>query len=76
MTYVVANMHGAMEKYTALLEKIGFSDRDVLYVLGDIVATVTKIDGMDYRTCTSTLSDDDKSLKRVAEGKLFGWRRK
>ena len=35
MTYVVANMHGAMEKYTALLEKIGFSDRDVLYVLGD-----------------------------------------
>lgn len=35
MTYVVANMHGAMEKYTALLEKIGFSDRDILYVLGD-----------------------------------------
>lgn len=35
MTYVVANLHGAMEKYTALLEKIGFSDRDILYVLGD-----------------------------------------
>lgn len=37
-------------------------------MLGDIVATVTQIDGMDYRSCTSSLSDDDKSLKRVAEG--------
>ncbi|MBP3395960.1 MAG: metallophosphoesterase [Clostridia bacterium] len=35
MTNVEANLHGAMEKYTALLEKIGFSDRDILYVLGD-----------------------------------------
>ena len=35
MTYVVANLHGALDKYTALLEKIRFKDRDVLYVLGD-----------------------------------------
>lgn len=35
MTYVIANLHGALEKYTALLEKIHFSDRDILYVLGD-----------------------------------------
>ena len=37
-------------------------------LLGDIVATVTQIDGMDYRSCTSSLSDDDKTMKRVAEG--------
>lgn len=42
--------------------------REEADMLGDIVATVTKIDGMDYRSCTSSLSDDDKSLKRVAEG--------
>ena len=37
-------------------------------LLGDVVATVTQIDGMDYRSCTSSLSDDDKTMKRVAEG--------
>ena len=42
--------------------------REEADMLGNIVATVTKIDGMDYRSCTSSLSDDDKSLKRVAEG--------
>ena len=42
--------------------------REEADMLSDIVATVTKIDGMDYRSCTSSLSDDDKSLKRVAEG--------
>jgi hypothetical protein len=42
--------------------------REEADMLGDIVATVTKIDGMDYRSCTSSLTDDDKSLKRVAEG--------
>ena len=42
--------------------------REEADMLSDIVATVTKIDGMDYRSCTSSLTDDDKSLKRVAEG--------
>ncbi len=37
-------------------------------VLGDIVATVTDIDGMDYRSITSNLNEDDKSLKIVNEG--------
>ncbi len=37
-------------------------------LLGDVVATVTQIDGMDYRSCTSAMSDDDKTMKRVAEG--------
>ena len=35
MTYVVANLHGALDKYKALLERIRFSKKDILYVLGD-----------------------------------------
>ena len=34
----------------------------------DLAATVTKIDGMDYRTITAGTGQDDKSLKAVAEG--------
>ena len=38
MTYVVSNLHGHLEEYKALLQTIKFNaDRDVLYVLGDIV---------------------------------------
>ena len=38
MTYVVANLHGHLDEYKAMLETIRFSaERDVLYVLGDIV---------------------------------------
>ena len=37
-------------------------------VLDSIVATKTKIDSLDYRTICSNPSDDEKSLKQVAEG--------
>lgn len=37
MTYVISDMHGEYEAYIAMLEKIGFSDEDTLYVLGDVV---------------------------------------
>ena len=38
MTYVVSNLHGCLEEYRTLLQTIGFrNDKDVLYVLGDIV---------------------------------------
>ncbi len=38
MTYVVANLHGHLEEFKTLLETIRFHDeRDVLYVLGDMV---------------------------------------
>ncbi len=39
-----------------------------LDVLPNIVATTTKIDGMDYRSITSEPSGDDKELKPVNEG--------
>jgi len=37
MTYVMSDLHGQFEKYKAMLEKIGFTDDDDLYVLGDAV---------------------------------------
>ncbi len=37
MTYVMSDLHGQYEKYRKMLEKIAFSDHDVLYILGDVV---------------------------------------
>ncbi len=37
MTYVMSDIHGQYEKYAAMLEKIGFSEDDTLYILGDVV---------------------------------------
>ena len=37
-------------------------------VLSDIIAAKTEINGMDYRSITSTPSEEDKSLVRVSEG--------
>ena len=43
----------------------GIEENDIL---PKIVATVTDINGMDYRTIASVPSEDDKELKIVAEG--------
>ena len=37
MTYVISDIHGNYEKFQSILSQIGFSDRDVMYVLGDVV---------------------------------------
>lgn len=38
MTYVISDLHGDFERYQAMLEKINFDeDRDVLFVLGDVI---------------------------------------
>lgn len=38
MVYVTSDLHGyPLEKFTALLEKAGFSQNDFLYVLGDVI---------------------------------------
>lgn len=37
MTYVVSNLYGRFDKFEKLLGKINFKDRDVMYVLGNIV---------------------------------------
>ncbi len=36
-SFAVADIHGCYDKYRHLLETIGFSDNDILYVLGDVI---------------------------------------
>ena len=40
-------------------------------ILPSITATVTKFDGMDYRSIYSVPTDEDKSLRHVAEGAVI-----
>jgi len=37
MTYVVSDIHGEFKLFKKLLEKIQFTDKDTLYILGDVV---------------------------------------
>lgn len=37
MRYVISDIHGCKKQYLELLEKINFSDKDHLYILGDTV---------------------------------------
>ena len=37
MIYVMSDLHGCYDKYISMLEKIRFSEKDTLYVLGDVV---------------------------------------
>lgn len=52
-------------EYISRAVKQGMERADVL---SDLVATTTMIEGMDYRSITSTPTEDDKSLKVVMEG--------
>ena len=37
MTYVMIDIHGCFREYREMLEKISFSDADLLYIIGDVV---------------------------------------
>lgn len=37
MIYAMADIHGQYDKYISMLEKIKFSDDDVLFILGDVI---------------------------------------
>ncbi len=37
MTYVISDIHGCYDKYIKMLDLIGLSDSDTLYVLGDVI---------------------------------------
>lgn len=52
-------------EYIARTVRQGMEENDILPA---ITATTTVIDSMDYRSIYSTATDDDKSLKDVAEG--------
>ena len=52
-------------EYVSRAVRQGMEQADVL---SDIIAAKTNITGMDYRSITSTPSEDDKTLMKVAEG--------
>ena len=35
--YVMSDIHGCYDKYKLMLDKIQFSENDILYILGDVV---------------------------------------
>ena len=37
MIYVLSDLNGCFNAYNKMLDKIGFCDDDILYVLGDVV---------------------------------------
>lgn len=37
MNYVISDIHGCYDKYTALMDKLKLSDNDRLFVLGDVI---------------------------------------
>ena len=37
MRYIIADIHGCYNEYINLLKKIKFTDKDTLYILGDVV---------------------------------------
>ena len=37
MIYCMSDLHGCYNAYLSMLEQIGFSDRDTLYILGDVI---------------------------------------
>lgn len=55
-------------EYVSRAVKQGMEEADVL---SDIVAVKTNITGMDYRSITSELCHDEKSMVRIAEGALI-----
>ncbi len=55
-------------EYVARAVRAGMEQNDILPA---IVATTTRIEGMDYRTITSVPGEEEKELKKVAEGAVI-----
>ena len=60
-----SNSAALFPEYVSRAVRQGMERADIL---SNIVATVTDIDGMDYRSIVSDPSEDDKTLKIVGEG--------
>lgn len=60
-----SNSAALFPEYVSRAVKQGMQKADILK---DVVATVTNIDGMDYRSISSNMSEKDKELKVVNEG--------
>lgn len=63
-----SNAAALFPEYVSRAVRQGMERADIL---PHLVATVTDIDGMDYRSVASVPSEDDKSLKIVSEGAVI-----
>lgn len=63
--FQTSNSAALFPEYVSRAVKQGMERADIL---PNLVATVTDIEGMDYRSIVSAPSEDDKTLKIVAEG--------
>ncbi|MCL2014151.1 MAG: phage major capsid protein [Oscillospiraceae bacterium] len=63
--FATSNSSALFPEYVSRAIRQGMEETDVLK---DIIATKTRIDSLDYRSVTSLQSQDDKTLKKVAEG--------
>lgn len=72
MTYVMSDIHGEYEKYMEMLQKINFSSKDVLYILGDIVDRGKEpvkilLDMMNRPNVLATMGNHDMMAKLILE---------
>lgn len=63
--FQTSNSAALFPEYVSRAVRQGMERADIL---PNLVATVTDIDGMDYRSIVSAPSEDDKTLKVVSEG--------
>ena len=63
-----SNSAALFPEYVSRAVRQGMERADIL---SNIVATVTDIDGMDYRSIVSDAAEDDKTLKIVGEGAVI-----
>ena len=63
--FQTSNSAALFPEYVSRAVKQGMEQADII---PDIVASITNIDGMDYRSIASIPSEEDKTLKVVAEG--------
>ncbi len=66
--FQTANSAALFPEYVSRAVRKGMERADIL---PNLVATVTDIDGMDYRSVVSAPSEDDKTLKIVGEGAVI-----
>lgn len=66
--FETSNSAALFPEYVSRAVRQGMENADCL---SDVIASKTVIDGMDYRSVVSSPTDDEKSLKPVAEGALL-----
>lgn len=66
MTYVMGDLHGALDKFCEMLDKIRFKDTDILYVLGDIIDkgadSIKLLQNLSYRPNVYSVMGNHESM--------------